>query len=125
MVVLLLAVGPLAACSTSSSKDGAAATSTTGGCRSVAQGRVTITAKDLAWDSPCILAKVGTEVIVKVVNDDTGVNHDFHLKDAPGNPSTPLSKGPSSHQLEVALAQGTYHYVCDVHPAMVGELRVG
>jgi plastocyanin len=98
---------------------------TTGGCRSVDQGRVTITAKDLAWDTPCVLAKVGSEVIIKVVNDDKGVNHDLHLKDAPGDPKTPLSTGPATNTLEVALPQGTYHYVCDVHPAMVGELRVG
>jgi plastocyanin len=98
---------------------------TTGGCRSVEQGRVTITARDLSWDTPCLLASVGSEVILKVVNDDKGVNHDLHLTDAPGDPKTPLSTGPSTHQLEVALPRGTYHYVCDVHPAMVGVLRVG
>jgi plastocyanin len=99
--------------------------STTGGCTTVAQGRVTITAKDLAWDPPCVLASVGSEVIVKVVNADKGVDHDLHLKDAPGDPKTPLDAGPATHQLEVALPRGTYHYVCDVHPAMVGVLRVG
>ena len=98
---------------------------TTGGCRSVHQGRVTITAKDLAWDAPCLLAPVGSEVIIKVVNADKGVNHDLHLKDAPGDPKTPLTVGPATHQLEVALPRGTYDYVCDVHPAMVGQLRVG
>jgi plastocyanin len=59
------------------------------------------------------------------VNADRGVNHDFHLTDSPGNPTTPLSTGPATDHLEVALPQGTYHYVCDIHPAMVGELRVG
>ncbi len=99
--------------------------STPGGCGEVHAGRVTITAKDLAWDPPCVVAPVGSEVILKVVNADKGVNHDLHLKDAPGDPTTPLSVGPSTHQLEVALPRGTYEYVCDVHPAMVGQLRVG
>ena len=98
---------------------------TTGGCRTASQGRVTITAHDLAWDTPCIVAPVGSEVILEVVNADKGVDHDLHLKDAPGDPRTPLDAGPSTHRLEVALPRGTYHYVCDVHSAMVGELRVG
>jgi plastocyanin len=114
----------LAGCGGGGGGSGASPT-TSSGCRSASQGRVTITAKNVAWDTPCLQAPVGSEVIIEVDNRDDGVNHDFHLKGAPGDPTTPLAAGPATQHLEVALPVGTYRYVCDVHPAMVGELRIG
>ena len=43
---------------------------------------------------------------------------------APGSPATDLEQGPSRQELDVDLAAGSYEYVCDIHPNMVGTLTV-
>jgi plastocyanin len=107
--------------------DGGGATSSPSGtaCRAADQGRVTIVAKDLAWDTDCLQGTLGGELTIELDNRDDGVNHDLHIKGAPGDPHTPLAAGPVTQHLQVALPAGTYEYVCDIHPAMVGKLHVG
>lgn len=93
----------------------------------VAEGHeVTITAKDLAWDVPCLQAPEGVDLTIVVRNVDDGVNHDLHLKGLPGDPATKLEAGPVTQRLALGsdLRAGTYQYVCDVHPNMTGELQV-
>ena len=82
-------------------------------------------AKDLAFNTSCLLSPPGAVLDITFENQDVGVNHDFHLLGAPGNPQTLLKAGPATQRLTVELPLGTYKYVCDVHPPMVGELRVG
>ena len=53
------------------------------------------------------------------------MNHNVHLPDAPGSPATELEPGPVTQELDVDLAAGSYEYLCDLHPNMVGTLTVG
>jgi plastocyanin len=111
--------------SSSSSGD----TSTTGqehGCAVAEGGAVTIVAKDLAWDVPCLQAPEGNPLTITVDNRDTGVNHNLHVKDLPGGPATELEAGPVTQRLELpsGLPAGEYAYVCDIHPNMTGTLEL-
>ena len=61
---------------------------------------------------------------VVVDNRDKGVNHNVHFASVKGSPATDLEEGPSTQQLELTLAAGTYAYVCDLHTNMTGTLTV-
>jgi plastocyanin len=115
------------ASSTTVAPSGDHVTSTSGGegCKVVDERTVTIVAKDLAWDTACIQAPEGVPFTVEVDNQDTGVQHDFHLKGVPGDPQTDLAAGPTEQHLALkAIHAGTYEYVCDIHPNMTGHLQV-
>ena len=56
---------------------------TTVGCKDASQGRVTLVAEDLRWDTDCLRAEPGP-LTIEVDNQDEGVNHNVHLPDAPG-----------------------------------------
>ena len=45
--------------------------------------------------------------------------------EAPDSPATELEPGPNTQSLDVTLTPGSYEYVCDLHPNMVGTLTVG
>jgi plastocyanin len=93
------------------------------GCKDARDGRVTLVADDLRWDTDCLRAPAGA-VTIEVDNRDEGQNHNIHLPGAPGSPATDLEQGPSTQELEVDLAPGSFEYVCDIHPNMVGTLTV-
>ena len=95
----------------------------TGGCHDAADGRVTLVAHDLKWDTDCLQAPAGSLTIV-VDNRDDGQNHNVHLPTAAGSPASDLTQGPSQQELDVDLGPGSYQYVCDIHPNMVGTLTV-
>ena len=99
------------------------ASTTTVGCKDAADGRVTLVAEDIRWDTDCLRADPGSLTIV-VDNQDDGIAHNVHLPDAPGSPATPLEPGPVIQELDVTLTTGTYQYVCDLHSNMVGTLTV-
>jgi plastocyanin len=93
------------------------------GCK-VAEGRrVTLVADDVRWDTDCLEAEPGG-LVIEVDNQDDGVNHNVHLPDHPESPATPLELGPSRQELEVVVEAGTYEFICDIHPNMVGTLTV-
>ena len=104
--------------------DGGSATTTTVGCKDAEDGRVTLVADDLRWDTDCLRAAPGP-LTIEVDNGEEGVNHNVHLPDAPGSPATELEPGPVTQELDVDLAAGSYEYLCDLHPNMVGTLTVG
>jgi len=95
----------------------------TASCKDARDGRVTLVAADLRWDTDCLRAPAGP-LAVEVDNRDDGQNHNIHLPTAPGSPATDLEQGPSRQALEVDLEPGDYEYVCDIHPNMVGTLTV-
>ena len=111
----------VAACSDSGGDDGGPPV---GGCKDAVDGRVTVVAEDLRWDTDCLRADAGT-LTIEVDNRDDGQNHNVHLPDAPGSPATELDQGPSRQELDVELEPGSYEFVCDIHPNMVGTLTVG
>ena len=82
-----------------------------------------ILAADLKWDTDCLRDTAGPLTIV-VDNRDDGQNHNVHLPTAKGSPATDLAQCPSEQELDVDLGAGSYEYVCDIHPNMVGTLTV-
>lgn len=105
--------------------DGGSAEPPAGGCRAAAGGTVTIVADKLAWDTDCLELPPEEAVTITVDNRDTGVNHNLRVKGLPGgDATTKLEAGPVVQELEVSAAAGTYRFVCDIHPNMVGELVV-
>jgi plastocyanin len=104
--------------------DGGSATTTTVGCKVAVDGRVTLVADGIRWDTDCLEAPPGDLTLV-VDNQDDGVNHNVHLPDAPGSPASDLEMGPSQQELDVTLDAGSYEFICDLHPNMVGTLAVG
>jgi plastocyanin len=120
LLVVTLVLATIAGCGDS----GETSPPTTVGCKDAVDGRVTLVADDLRWDTDCLRAAPGA-LTIEVDNRDEGQNHNVHLPDAPGSPATPLEQGPSRQELDVDLAPGTYEFVCDLHPNMVGTLTVG
>lgn len=93
------------------------------GCKVAEDGRVTLVADDVRWDTDCLEAEPG-ELTIEVDNQDDGVNHNVHLPDHPDSPATALELGPSQQELVVDVESGTYEFICDIHPNMVGTLTV-
>ena len=119
LVVLATAVVMLAGCG---DDDGGSASPAA--CRRAEGGRVTIVAKGIAWDTDCLEAPEVEPLTIVVDNQDRGVPHNIHLTDATDEPETELEDGPVVQELDVTLDAGSYEFVCDVHPNMVGTLRM-
>jgi plastocyanin len=118
LLAVLVAFGALSACT---SDDPPAADPPA--CKEAKDGRVTLVADGLEWDTACLRAPAG-ELTIVVDNRDEGDNHNVHLPSAPDSPATDLVQGPATTELAVDLEVGTYEYVCDIHPNMVGTLNV-
>lgn len=95
-----------------------------GACLDGTSGEVTVVAESIAWDADCIDAVADQPLVITIDNRDDGVQHNLHLRDAPGRPTTKLERGPVVQTLEVTLPAGGYDYICDIHPNMLGTLRV-
>jgi plastocyanin len=88
------------------------------------QTQFTITAKNVAFKPTKISAPVGQELEVTFDNQDNGVAHNLHFK-TPDEVKTDVKSGVDKETLKFTVSKGgTYDYVCDVHPAMKGELKV-
>lgn len=118
-MALSVGVSGLAGCG---DDDGGGAAS--GDCLDGTSGEVTIVAEDIAWDADCIDGIADEDLVITIDNRDDGVLHNFHLRDAPGQPTTELEEGPITQTLEVNLPEGDYEYICDIHPNMLGTLRM-
>lgn len=121
LLVLVLAGSLVAGCGDTGGGDDPPAA---GGCKVAEDGRVTLVADDVRWDTDCLQAEPG-ELTIEVDNHDDGVNHNVHLPDHPESPATALEAGPSREELVVEVEAGAYEFICDIHPNMVGTLTVG
>ena len=88
----------------------------------------TITAQNIAFDRKIIALPAETKAEIIFTNLDVGTFHNvaIYTADQPGTPiynGRPSAKGTQTYKFETP-SPGTYRYVCDFHPAMVGELRV-
>lgn len=119
-IALLAAVLTLGACG--STDEGSPAT-TEAGCVTAEAGRLTLVADDVRWNTACLRAEPGP-LTIEVDNQDEGISHNVHLPDAPGSPASDLEVGPSRQELGVTLGEGSYEFICDLHPNMVGTLTV-
>jgi plastocyanin len=86
---------------------------------------VVLVAEDNRFDLDRIDVVAGVDTTIAVENRDDGVNHNLHLYDVPGQPSTDLEQGPIVQVLEVTIDEiGSYHFICDLHPNMTGDVVV-
>lgn len=89
---------------------------------------VEVTAKDIAFDRKVVSLPAEEEVEMRFHNLDVGTFHNvgIYTAEEPGTPiynGKPNARGTEIYKFESPEA-GTYRYICDFHPAMVGELRV-
>lgn len=118
---LVLVGGLLVVAACGDDGGGTASSTTEAACREAVGGRVTIVAADLAFDTDCLAIPADQGVVIEVDNRDEGVNHNLSIG---AGPKTDLETGPVVQELDVRLAEGTYGFVCDIHPNMTGELQV-
>jgi plastocyanin len=97
-----------------------------GGTLTAENGKVTLVAKDIKWQSDRIEVPAGEPVTITVDNEDAGTAHNLHIKDVPGGAlKTDVESGKTTQTLDVDIDKaGDYSYVCDVHPDMKGTLVV-
>ncbi len=88
-----------------------------------------ITAKNLRFDTDCLAAPAGKPFSVTLDNQDPGTAHDLSIYADAGMTQT-LFKGSIFDGVKTEtyhvhpLRAGTYHFRCDVHPAMKGTFIV-
>jgi plastocyanin len=85
---------------------------------------VAITARDIAFDVDHVDVAAGT-VHVVLDHQDDGILHNIRVTGPGGvDAATPIEAGPVHQDLTVDLSTaGTYSFVCDVHPTMVGAIE--
>lgn len=111
----------LAACSVGSGEGG--------GTVAVINGQVAVSADNLEFDASVIQAPVGRPFAIEFTNLES-VPHNLSVYTAEGGDpiviGTILTEAGESERIEVpALAEGSYFFVCDVHPDMTGSIIVG
>jgi len=96
----------------------------------VSSGAISLTAKNISWNTNCLAVPAGAPVSLTINNQDAGIDHDVDIRDAVGKaviqdqPHTP--GGQTSIYQYNALQPGTYTFICSVHPIgpMTGVLTV-
>jgi plastocyanin len=120
----------LGACTTASSPSAGTAS---GGapdlseCAQVTDGVITITAEDVAFDAPCMVANAGEAFTIHLVNNDM-LPHDVavYREEAMTNEiarGEPVEQGEMDYPVEAQDA-GEYYFLCTIHPEMNGTLYV-
>src|SRR3954454_8880315 len=113
--VALVIIATMAACSSSSS-GGSAPPSTTG---SASTGGNSVTIQGFAFHPASLTVKVGDKVTF--TNED-GTPHTATSNPSGAIDSPNLNKG-QSYTVTFTKA-GTYHYICSIHPNMMGTVVV-
>jgi plastocyanin len=89
---------------------------------------VGLAAAELAFDRSSLELPAGVVVAVTLDNRDPGILHNVAVYPATGG--EPVFRGETFAGIATRtfllgpLAQGTYRFVCDVHPTMTGTLSV-
>lgn len=102
--------------------------STTATC-SPSGASLSITAKNLRFDIDCLAAPAGKPFSITLDNQDPGAPHDLSIYSDPGMTQAlfrgSIFDGVKTETYHVhPLRAGTYHFRCDVHPAMKGTFIV-
>ncbi|WCO68288.1 cupredoxin domain-containing protein [Iamia majanohamensis] len=119
-VATLVAAGLLGACGGDEEASGPPPD-----CTRIEDGAVTLVAENLQWDADCLRVPQGTEVTFTVDNRDQGVQHNLDVAGPSGEEGTELEAGPVTQTLVYdATEAGRHPYVCEIHPAMEGDLWV-
>ena len=125
IVPLVLALG-LAACSSASGVQPTGSPDSSGSATSpAAAGTVRIAAKDAAFGAPSGTVTAGSAFDIDFENQD-GFPHNVELVDGSGQKQfsgDTISSSEVTYHVP-ALAAGTYHVRCVVHPDMDGSLIV-
>jgi plastocyanin len=86
-----------------------------------------IAAQNIQFDTDHLEASAGQAFVLEFDNNDPGIPHNVEIKDATGASvfKGQIITGPAKASYQVpALAAGSYMFLCDVHPNMVGTLTV-
>jgi cytochrome c oxidase subunit 2 len=92
---------------------------------------VSITAKDISWNTNCLAVPAGPPMSITVMNKDAGIDHNFAIYDSFSQTKkffqTGRFPGVATRTDRVPpLPPGRYYFQCDVHgPSMSGVLIVG
>lgn len=87
-----------------------------------------IVARDLSFDASTVRLPSGIPVGITLDNRDPGILHNVSISSPQGNV---VFRGATFAGIErrtyrlAPLPQGTFRFICDVHPGMAGELLVG
>ena len=91
---------------------------------------LTITARNIAWNTSRLFAVANVPLTITVNNEDDGVPHNWEFfagEEPEGEPvaGTEVENGPVVQTLNFGpLAPGDYFYWCQVHPQMEGIMSV-
>jgi cytochrome c oxidase subunit 2 len=92
---------------------------------------VSITAKNIAWNTNCLAVPSESSISITVNNQDGGIDHNFAIYDNFGQTKkffqTGRFAGVASKSFQITgLKPGRYYFQCDVHgPSMSGVFIVG
>lgn len=98
-------------------------------CARVADGVITINARDLKFSAPCMVANAGEAFTIHFVNEDS-MPHDVAVWNASSKSNEIMRGDIQSGQGEIdydveALDAGEYYFECTIHPPdMNGTLYV-
>src|SRR5918994_646961 len=91
---------------------------------------VELVAANIAFEPTTLSAPADTPFTIEFDNRDSGQQHNVEIFDNPERSGTPVFKGeiitgPATIAYRVdPLAEGTYFFLCVVHPQMTGEIEV-
>jgi plastocyanin len=126
----------LAACAPAETSAPAAGNGGNGGngeppadCVRVENGVINISAENLEFSAPCMVANAGEAFTIAFDNQDDGQMHNVavYQDDSKANEIMrgDIIQGPAQAEYEVeALEAGEYYFDCTVHPNMNGTLYV-
>jgi plastocyanin len=93
---------------------------------------IDLVARNISFDKTQLTMTAGADAVVKLVNKDAGIPHDFSVYKS-ADAKEVIFSGVSSLVTGVATKDykfkappaGTYFFRCDIHPTMNGTLVVG